>query len=176
MNLRRITCWLFVRLLPLVIFAFVIVRPAYGQAIVTRFDFQNTFTDVGANECLPASEPIGTISVTERVVGQSTQTTQGFNIHGTDSLDYRADFPDGTYILGSAVSHFNFNVNVQSGQTSFTEVIQEPRSIYDANGQPIGTVMIHALSHITYRDANGNGQPDPGEITANVDHFRFTCH
>jgi hypothetical protein len=29
--------------------------------------------------------------------------------------------------------------------------------------------------HITYRDANGNGMPDEGEITANVDRFFFTC-
>jgi hypothetical protein len=53
--------------------------------------------------------------------------------------------------------------------------IQEQRTIYSAEGQPIGEVVIHAVSHVTFRDANGNGEPDPGEITAGVDRFFFTC-
>jgi hypothetical protein len=61
-------------------------------------------------------------------------------------------------------------------QTTNTVAIQASRTIYATDGQPIGQVMIHARSHITFSDANGNGQPDPGEITASVDHFRFTCH
>jgi hypothetical protein len=57
-----------------------------------------------------------------------------------------------------------------------TSVFQEPRTIYSADGQPVGKVFLHALSHVTFRDANGNSVPDPGEITANVDRFFFTCH
>jgi len=32
-----------------------------------------------------------------------------------------------------------------------------------------------AISHIMFHDANGNGQLDVGEISANVDRFFFTC-
>ena len=64
----------------------------------------------------------------------------------------------------------------QTFQTISTTTIQEPRTIYSADGQPIGKVFLHALSHVTFRDANGNGVPDPGEITASVDRFFFTCH
>jgi hypothetical protein len=60
--------------------------------------------------------------------------------------------------------------------TVSTSVFQEPRTIYSADGQPVGKVFLHALSHVTFRDANGNSVPDPGEITANVDRFFFTCH
>jgi hypothetical protein len=31
------------------------------------------------------------------------------------------------------------------------------------------------MSHVTYRDADGNHHPDPGEVTASVDHFRVSC-
>jgi hypothetical protein len=176
MKLFRLTCCLLVLLLSLVAFAFVAVHSAYGQATIVRFKFQNPVSGSTAlPECLPP-ELIGTVTGTETTVGQFTDTNQGFHVHGTTTFDYQVDFPDGRYALGTAVEHFDFNVNLQSGPTTNTVAIQEPRTIYDAEGQPIGQVMIHALSHITFRDANGNGQPDPGEITANVDHFRFTCY
>ena len=176
MKLFRATSYLLVPLLSLVVFAFVAVHPAYGQATVVRFEFQNPLSGSTAlPECLPP-ELIGTVTGTETTVGQFTDTTPGFHVHGTDTLDYQVDFPDGRYVLGTAVEHFDFNVNFQSGQTTNTVAIQEPRTIYAADGQPIGKVMIHALSHITFSDANGNGQPDPGEITANIDHFMFICH
>jgi hypothetical protein len=41
---------------------------------------------------------------------------------------------------------------------------------------PVGGVFLHTLSHVTFRDANGNSAPDPGEIPVNVDRFFFTCH
>jgi acid stress-induced BolA-like protein IbaG/YrbA len=82
-------------------------------------------------------------------------------------------FPDGRYVVGTAVEHFTFIATVP--QTITTMTIQERRTIYSAEGQPIGEVRIHAVSHVTVRDANDNGEPDPGEITANVDRFFFTC-
>ncbi len=175
-KLVHITGCLLVLLLSLVAFSFVAVHPAYGQATVVRFEFQTPLSGSTAlPECLPP-ELIGTVTGTETTVGQFTDTTTGFHVHGTDTLDYQVDFSGGRYVLSTAVEHFDFNVNLHSGQTTNTDVIQEPRTIYAANGQPIEQVMIHALSHITFRDANGNGQPDPGEITASVDDFRFTCH
>jgi hypothetical protein len=36
--------------------------------------------------------------------------------------------------------------------------------------------MIHYLVHLTYSDFNGDGQPDPGEITASVESFRLACY
>jgi len=71
------------------------------------------------------------------------------------------------------VEHFTFIATPP--QTISTSVIQELRTIYSADGQLVGKVFIHALSHVTFRDANGNSAPDPGEITANVDRFFFTC-
>jgi hypothetical protein len=43
-------------------------------------------------------------------------------------------------------------------------------------GRPaVGPVTTQAVVHFTFRDGDGNHQPDPGEVTANVDHFRLSC-
>jgi hypothetical protein len=124
-------------------------------------------------ECLPP-DLIGTQTGTEITVGQVTDTGHSFQVHGTTTLAYRVVFPDGRYVVGTAVEHFTFIAAPPLAVS--TSVFQEPRTIFSADGQPVGTVFIHALSHVTFRDANGNSVPDPGEITANVDRFFFTCH
>lgn len=160
----------------LAVMVFVAVRPAYAKADVVRFSFESTFSDTGGStECL-SPELVGTVNATEIVTGQIVDMDPGFHVYATTNLDYRVDFPDGSYILGSAVEHFTFNINSLGSQTISTVAIQEPRTIYTAYGQPIGKVRIHFLSHLTYNDANGNGQPDADEITASVEAFRFTCY
>jgi hypothetical protein len=155
---------------------FVLLLPAglaHAQATVFRFEFQEPLTGSTAlPECLPP-DLVGTQTGTETTVGQVTETERTFQAHGTTTLEYRVLFPDGRYVVGTAVEHFSF---IAAGpQTVNTTTIQEPRSIYSAEGEPIGKVFLHAVSHQTFRDANGNGEPDPGEITANVDRFFFTC-
>ena len=34
---------------------------------------------------------------------------------------------------------------------------------------------VFGVTHTTWTDSNGNGQPDPGEITADVNIFRVMC-
>jgi hypothetical protein len=59
--------------------------------------------------------------------------------------------------------------------TVFTRVTQDFETVYDAQGQPVGRIEIHAVSHITYTDLNGNGEPDDGEVKAEFDRFRLRC-
>jgi len=147
---------------------------AQARATVIRFESQEPLSgSTGLPECLPP-DLIGAQTGTETTVGQLTDTGHGFQVHGTTTLDYRVVFPDGRYVVGTAVEHFTFIA--RPPQAVNKSVIREPRTIYSADGQPIGTVFIHALSHVTFRDANGNGIPDPGEITASVERFFFTCH
>jgi len=152
---------------------FVPVAAAGAQATVGKFN--DTHTETGSTalpECLPP-ELVGSLNLTNTISGHFTETGTGFHVEGTETESYRVDFADGRYVLGVATSHFGFNVS-GSGQTMAKTVIQEPRAIYDG-GQPIGRVLIHFVSGITYRDANANGMPDDGEITANVERFFFTC-
>ena len=39
----------------------------------------------------------------------------------------------------------------------------------------VARVKFVGFTHVTYRDANGNGQPEDGEITASMDHLKVIC-
>ena len=149
-------------------------RTASAQANPEKFFFQYSETGTTAlPECLPP-ELVGTFTLLNTQQGTFVETPTGFHIEGSETEAYQVDFPDGRHVVGVAVSRFNFNVST-SGETTFTTAIREPRTIYNAADEAVGTVFIHAISHITYRDLNGNGEPDEGEIAVNVDRFFFTC-
>jgi hypothetical protein len=144
-----------------------------ASAQATRGDFYSqetvTFTDVSSCTGLTGT---GTNTVTE--VGHFVDTGTTFHVYGTTTQDYRIDWSDGSYLLSHSPSHFDFNTN-SVGQFVFTEAQQDRGTLYSPDGEVIGQVTVFTLSHITWRDTNGNGQPDPGEITASVDQFRVTC-
>jgi hypothetical protein len=159
--------------LALALLALLVPSVAQAQAIVDRFEFQVPLPESTAlPECL-SSDLVGTQTGTETTVGQVVDTGRSFHVHATTTLEYEVVFPDGRFVVGTAVEHISFHANAP--QTVNTTTIQEQRTIYSAEGQPVGEVVIHAVSHLTFRDANGNGEPDPGEITASVDRFFFTC-
>jgi len=108
----------------------------------------------------------GVTTATETGSGQITETDNGFAVHATVAFVYRTDFPDGSYLAGVARDHLSI---VESrSHTVFTDVIQEPRTIYSADGTAIGTVMIHALTHTTTDNVTGT-------TTTSIDRFFFTC-
>ena len=148
---------------------------ASGVAAVGTFYDQHVETvQTALPECLPP-DLVGTSTVTETTAGHFTQTTNGFHTEGSTTRLERVDFPDGRFVLGGGTDHFDLNVT-RGGTVTSTFVGQEPRTIYNANGEPTGRVLIHASSHLTFHDANGNGQPDEGEVTSSVDRFFFTCN
>jgi len=139
-----------------------------------RFQFVTSETYQGAiPECF-SPDLVGTNVATETTSGRFTKTSSGVTtVSGSNVYDYRVDFPNGMYAEGVGTSRFAFiatpNVSVQ------TEAGSEPRIVYSASGVPVARVRIHAVSHVTYRDLNGDGQPEANEISANVDRFFFTC-
>jgi hypothetical protein len=92
---------------------FVLLLPAglaHARATVFRFEFQDSLPDSTAlPECLPP-DLVGTQTGTETTVGQVTETGRTFQVHGTTTLEYRVAFPDGRYVVGTAVEHFSFIV------------------------------------------------------------------
>jgi hypothetical protein len=145
----------------------------YGEASVGSFSFQEPIsgTETGILGCLP--DVTGTITGTDTVAGHSTLTPQGTHFHGTETQDYRIDFEDGRYLISYSPTHFDFNA--VGPRSENTEAQQDRGTLYAANGQPIGPVTVHTLSHMTWTDANGNGQPDSGEITVDIERFRISC-
>ena len=147
-----------------------------GAADAGSFQFQEQFTDTvdDTGTCLGPGAT-GTVTGTETVAGRYTENGPpafGFHDHGTATSDYRVDYADGRYIVGSEVTHFDDNFTHAFTSTS---VVRDTGTLYDAAGRPLGLVTIRALFHITFRDLNGNHQPDPGEITAHIDNFSLTC-
>ena len=155
----------------------VLAATSYGRAQVGTFQDQHpvfdTVDDTGT--CLGPGAT-GTITGTETVVGHFTETgppALNFDAHGTSTFVYRTDYVDGRYILGTSVEHFKSTGN--SPQLGDISVFRDVGTLYGPAGQRLGQVIIHGVQHLVFRDANGNFQPDPGEITANVDHFRLSC-
>src|SRR5215207_9909254 len=148
--------------------------PAHAAAVVSRFS--DSHTDVFPVDgffCLP--DAVGTATQTETSTGQVVETDSGvFTFHGVDAFDLHIDFADGSYVqsgLNRDVISFVFN----SPLTVFTRVTQDLETVYNAQGQPVGSIEIHAVSHITYTDLNGNGEPDDGEVKAEFERFRLRC-
>jgi hypothetical protein len=144
---------------------------ALAQATRGDFMFQNTVTFTDVSSCTGQT---GTGVNTATTIGQFVDTGGTFHVHGTTVQVYRIDWSDGTYLLSRSPSHFEFNTN-SLGQVVATEVQQDPGILYSPDGQAIGQLTVFTLSHLTWRDTNGNGQPDSGEITADVEQFRVNC-
>jgi hypothetical protein len=148
---------------------------AQAQATVMRFtDGPNTETFQAPLEgCLP-SDLVGNVTQTETTTGQVVDTGKVFTVHGVSMYDYHGDFPNGIYVQ-SGLSRDIFTFVANPPLTVFSDATQDFRTIYAADGTPIGTLSIHETIHVTFRDTNGNGEPDPGEISVQIDHFRLRC-
>jgi hypothetical protein len=152
---------------------------AHGAAETGTFGpFAGPFaaTAVDTGTCLGPGVTV-TITGTETVTGRFTENGPpafGFHDHGTSTIDGRIDYPDGRYVLGTDTAHFDDNA---TSRDQFTSVAAGHGSgtLYDAGGTPLGQVTIHDLDHITYRDVNGNHEPDAGEIRADIVRFRVSC-
>lgn len=149
-----------------------------GAAETGSFAFQDPFTDMvdDTGTCLGAGA-VGTISGTDTVVGRFTENGPpafGFHDHGTVTSVYRVEYSDGRYVLGTDVEGFNDNAT-HNGQMTSTKVVHGSGSLYAADGRPLGSVGVRALFHLTFRDADGDHEPDPGEVSSSRDSFTLTC-
>jgi hypothetical protein len=154
-----------------------LVLPAgFAQAQATVFRFSETHTEeltTALEGCLP-EELIGTGTLTETSTGQVVDTGKVFTVRGVNEYDLHLVFPDGSYVQ-SGLNRDRYVFVANAPLTVYNVVTQDFRTIYAADGTPIGTLAIHAGMHITYRDLNGNGMPDPGEITAQFEYFHLRC-
>lgn len=148
-----------------------------SSVIVGTFESHDTFSDTVPGDYPCFSGVIGTITGTSDVLGHFNNAPLFFHATGTETVSYRIAFSDGRYVLGGFVEHFGTQFNAESGVNRYSETHtdQERATVYSADGQPIGTVTIHATFHVRVSDFNGNFQPDPGEVSASVDRVRVTC-
>jgi hypothetical protein len=145
--------------------------------IVGTFEDQQPISDAVPGD-YPCFEGVtGTITGTDDFLGRFNNAPDFFHFTGTDTVSYRIVFSDGRYVVGGFVVHFGVEANAESGAVRETthEPAQERATVYSADGQPIGTVTVSTTSHVRFSDLNGNGEPDPGEVTGVVDRIKVTC-
>ena len=132
--------------------------------------FSDTITNFPCAEGVPV---LMTGTVTSD--GHFTDAGRHLTVHGTDTIDYRVDLADGSYALGHVIDHFSFAINFNRPRNVESSTQKEQATLYSANGQTIGTMNVSVTLHVTYADLNGNFEPDPGEITTEVDRFKVSC-
>ena len=153
------------------------LAPATAHAQVdsgTFFDQQTEINQVGTPVCLEG-DLTGTETITFTQSGRFVETASGFHFEGTLAISGRQVFTNGDIDRVDASSHFTFNTTATSGQTVSTSAGHELHTTFNAEGEVIARVNFAGVTHITYRDLNGNGQPDDGEITSNFERVHFAC-
>jgi hypothetical protein len=148
---------------------------AQAQAVVGTFFNQSTeVNQLGPQDCLPG-DYTGVETITFTTSGRFVQTPSGYHVEGTQTIVSRMDFSNGFYSNISGRAHFSFNTNATSGETVSSFGGPEKHPFYNAAGEQVAQAMYIGRSHITYRDRNGNGQPDENEITSSVDRVNVIC-
>lgn len=147
-----------------------------ARAVLTSFESHQVLSGTTSlPECLPA-DLVGVVSGTEDTIGTSVETGATVHVRVTSTIQGRVDFPDGSYVTGTATEHLTFSSIRGDNPAVLTQVGVEPRTVYDAVGNKIGSAVLHFRQHVTVFDANHNGVLDPGEIVTSTEEFRFTCH
>ena len=149
---------------------------AGSGASVTRFSFTITETfDTTVDDCF-VKDLVGTTVNTQTTAGQVVETSPGVShVGGTVTISFRWEAPNGISADGTSTAHFSFTTN---GSVVVDRQIEnnDRRTIYASDGTPIGQIVIHAFSLVTFHDLNGDREPQADEISASIDRFFFTCH
>lgn len=142
-------------------------RPQVG----TYYDqFVDSFTITDA-PCFEGQA--GQANFTITIFGHYNNNPDFFHFAGTETLDGRIDFPDGTYVLGGSIARLEISANAQAPYDKDTRIELGRATLYAADGSPIGPVSWQVTSHATWQDLNDNHQPDPGEIKGGIDQLRL---
>jgi hypothetical protein len=148
---------------------------SYGRAVAGSFEFEEPFSDTVTNYPCSGGAPV-TMTGTSTQAGHFTVTDRGHvSVDGTNDSTYRADFPDGRYALGEETDHFAFSFSLSNPTAVDTNTQQEEATLYAADGQPIGTIVVRVTHHTTYFDENGNLEPEPSEITTTLARIGIRC-
>lgn len=148
---------------------------AHGAVTIGPIAWQDQISGSGTGlvPCYP--DLAGSVTGTDTGSGQFVLTSNGVHVEGVETQIYRIDFANGWYFLSSSPSHFTTNFDFVNNQTVTTAAQQDRGVLYDAAGNVIGSMNVWGITHLTWRDLNGNGQPDPSEITASVNFMKFSC-
>ena len=132
--------------------------------------FVESFTSTDA-PCFEGQTGQATVTVT--VFGHYNNNPDFFHFAGSETLDARIVYPDGTYVVGEAIARFEESANAQATYFKDTRIERGQATYYAADGSAIGPVRWQATSHATWQDLNGNHELDPGEVKGGIDQLRI---
>ena len=139
---------------------------SFGQATVERFS--DPPTSVGpdlVDDTCAGLGVVGVLTGTETFAGQWVNTATGEHFVGSDTLVYRVDFADGSYLLASQREPLTFSSNPLNGQQQFGGTLLEKGTLYDAAGNVIGHEMFHARFRTNIVDGAVVVEFDEGFLT-----------
>ncbi|MFF0431058.1 hypothetical protein ACFYU9_02350 [Streptomyces sp. NPDC004327] len=155
-----------------------VLAPAPAHAVplvVDRFDETHTESfDAPLEGCLPAGD-VGSVTLTEHSVGTVVKAGRTLVVRGTSAYDFRMTLPDGRSVRGDLDrDRYTFVLAPPHHAVESADSVDE-RTVYAADGTPVGTLTIKERRRAVYEDANANGMPDPGEVTVDHGGFTLTC-
>jgi hypothetical protein len=129
--------------------------------------------------CLTSEEGTATGTGDETGGGNFNPDAVWVHFHSTYVETGRIDFPSGMYVLYSFTAHAGSQLADNRTTVTYTEEGRRHGTVYDADGNPTGTVTKHAIKHYTFIDSGDAGFPfdsDPTDtFLADVDRTRWTC-
>src|SRR5262245_36225727 len=122
----------------------VIVGSASAQATPRTLTVTQTSVGPDVSLCTGLRGPNPTTSTDEfRFVDNADGTV---HVTLTETLDYRIDFSDGTYLVSHSVSHNEFQAS-PTGVGEFSFAQQDRGTLYSADGQVIGHQTVFHREH-----------------------------
>jgi hypothetical protein len=115
---------------------------------------------------------VGQLTGTDTVFVHFNNNPDFFHMAGTDTLDARIDYPDGTYLVGSLAARIEESANAQATYFKDTSIGRGQATAYAPNGSVLGSVTWQATFHATWQDLNGNHELDRGEVHGGIDQLR----
>jgi hypothetical protein len=157
--------------------------PGQPQAGACTERFDNTFAIHDTAEIDGCEAQYGTsaaIDGTGRERGGATYggtNNRQFHFHLMVTDDVRVTFPDGRYALRTDSSTFEYSSGTTHDVLTLSNPFRGREEILTADGQDTGqSVVLHGVTHFTWTDTNGNGDPDPvDDYRSSVEYSRMTC-
>ena len=141
--------------------------PAFGAADVERFTVSFPIVPEPVDDTCAGAGVVGVVSGTVTVDGMFVTTSTGRHFTGNETLDYRVDFPDGSYLLATQSSPRTFTGAQADRVVTFGSTLHERGTLYDADGNILGYEQFHARNRTTIVD---------GRVVADFDEGFITCH
>ena len=148
---------------------------SYGRATSEPIFVQGTSTDTITDFPCFSGIPV-TMTATDTLVGRMVEDGEHHrSFHFTETIVYRVDIGDGRHAEGEVVNHFAVTNNMIRPLTTAKSTQVERATLFTADGQPAGEIVLHIAGHKTYSDTNGDRFPDPDEIIVAVENVKLTC-